>query len=130
MAHIQHHALLVAADQLDRAHQFFGIRIIQEKREALDGFMGQPAAARFFPRQVLVKNMDAVPGVRQLLATHRSGWPATDNRNLCHVLVARRGPAFAPCARICRPKTLSVQRAFSGDGEYHQAESSEKYSTE
>jgi hypothetical protein len=26
---------------------------------------------------------------RQLLATHRTRWPATDNRNLCHVLVAR-----------------------------------------
>src|SRR6266481_2358451 len=39
-------------------------------------------------------------------------------------------PAFAPCARICRIKALSVQRACSGDGENHQAESSKKYSTE
>src|SRR5260370_15934044 len=40
------------------------------------------------------------------------------------------GPAFAPCARICRIKALSVQRASSGDGEYHQAESRKKYTTE
>src|SRR6266446_6032716 len=96
MAHIQHHALLVAADQLDRTHQLFGIGIIEEKREALDGFMGQPPAARLFPGQVLVKNVDAVSGARQLLATHRSGWPATDDCNLCHVLISGQGPHSLP----------------------------------
>src|SRR5260221_14512479 len=129
MAHIEHHALLVAADQLDRAHQLFGVRIIEEERKALDRFVGQPAAAGLFPSQMLVKNSNGVACSRQLLATHRSRWPATDNCNLCHAFGNSRA-RIAPCARICRRKALSVLRACSGDGEDHQAETSEEYSTE
>ena len=84
MRHFQRGALIVAADELDRMNQFFGIRIIQQEREALDGFMGQSAAAGLFPCQVLVKNMDFVPRARELLTAHRAGRSAADDRYLCH----------------------------------------------
>src|SRR5258708_19079978 len=111
MAHIEHHALFVAADQLDRAHQLLGVGIIEEERKALDRFVGQPAAAGLFPSEMLVKNSNAVARARQLLATHRSRWPATDNRNLCHGFDNSRAPsrslrANLQAKRPFRPKSL------------------------
>jgi hypothetical protein len=82
--HFQVGALIVAADELNRMHQLFGIRIIQKEREALDGFVSQSAAAGFFPCEVLVKNVDFVPRARKLLTAHRAGRSAADNHYLCH----------------------------------------------
>ena len=76
--------MLIAADQLDLANQFFWIRIVQQEREALDRFMRQPAAARLFPRQVLVKNRNFISGARQLLAAHGPGRSSADDRYLSH----------------------------------------------
>jgi len=96
--------LLFAADQLDGIHEFFWVGIIEQKREALNGFVRQPAAAWFFPCQVLVKKIDFVARASQLLATHRAGRSTADDRYLGHVRVslsainsvpARGIPAFS-----------------------------------
>src|SRR5450755_1415557 len=78
--------MLIAADQLDLANQFFRIRIIQQEREALNRLIGQPAAARLLPRQMLVKNRNLIPSARQLLAAHRPRRSPADDRYLSHSL--------------------------------------------
>jgi hypothetical protein len=46
--------------------------------------MRQPAAAGFFPGQMLVENIDGVTRTGQLFAAHRAGRAAADDRNVCH----------------------------------------------
>src|ERR1700676_523331 len=132
MRHVQLYAVLVAADQFDRMNEFFRVRVIEQEREALDGFMGESAATGFFPRQMLVENVYLMARARQLFAAHRTGRSATDNRNLSHGLSretcvslrARRllappGPATEPAqvmgkitkqkpARSIAPKTAAA----------------------
>src|SRR6266849_11153318 len=84
MGHFESGVLLFAADQLDGIHQFLGIAIIEQKREALNGLVRQAAAAGFFPRQVLVKKVDLVARARELFTTHCAGRSAADDRYLCH----------------------------------------------
>ncbi len=50
----------------------------------MNGFVGQAAAARFFPRQVLVKKIDFVARARELFTTHRAGRSTADDRYLSH----------------------------------------------
>ena len=90
--------MLLAADQFDRVHQFLRIAIVQQEREALDGFVREPAAAGLFPSQMLVDDIDCVPRARELFAAHRAGRPASDNRYLCHVCVSQRALISAPGA--------------------------------
>jgi hypothetical protein len=56
--------------------------VVQQEGETFHRFVREPAAARFFPRQVLVKNPDFVPRSRKLLAAHCAGGPAPDDRYL------------------------------------------------
>jgi hypothetical protein len=47
--------------------------------------MGQPTAARLFPSEMLVKNIDGMTRAGQLLAAHGAGRSAADDRNFCHL---------------------------------------------
>ena len=82
MRHVERRAMIVAADQLDGMHQFFRIRIVEQEREALDGFVREPAAARLLPRQVLVENIDRMSGARQA-ARRTSRRKVRRRRSLC-----------------------------------------------
>src|ERR1700719_431306 len=73
VAHFQFGALFVAGDELDGVNQFFWIGIVEKKRKALNGFMGEAAAARFLPGEMLVENIDGVAGASELFATHGAG---------------------------------------------------------
>src|SRR5882724_12520707 len=84
VAHFEFGALLVAGDELDGVDQFFWIGIVEKKREALNGFVGEAAAAGFLPREMLVKNVDGVAGAGELFATHCSGRTAADNYDFSH----------------------------------------------
>ena len=65
-------------------HEFLGIGIFKQEREALNGFVRQPAAARFFPGQVLVKNGDFVSRASELFTAHCAGGSAADDCYLRH----------------------------------------------
>ncbi len=90
MRHFKSDVLLFAADQLDGIHQFLRIGIIEQEWKALNGFVGQAAAARFFPSQMLVKKIDLVARARKLFTAHRAGRPAADDRYLGHGCVSLR----------------------------------------
>ena len=78
--------LILRADNLHLLNQFLRQRIVQQEREALRGFVGQPAAARFFPREMLVKNVDGVSCASELFAAHGSRRPTTDNDIVSHFI--------------------------------------------
>ncbi len=117
VAHFKLGALFVAGDELDGVNKFFWIGIVEQKREALDGFMSEAAAAGFFPREMLVKNVDGVAGAGQLFATHCAGRTAADDYDFSHQVALAK---VRPCS-----STNS-----SSDGENRQDQSSEEYSTE
>src|ERR1700739_2551134 len=75
-------------NDLDVANQLLWTRVIEQKRIVLRGFVGQPAAARLFPRQMLVKNVNGMPGAGQLLATECARRPTTDNHIVSHSVFA------------------------------------------
>ena len=79
--------MFLAADEVDGMNQLFGIRIVEQEREALDGFVGESAAAGFFPGEVLVKEIYFVTGAGELLAAHCAGGPAANNCNFGHTCV-------------------------------------------
>src|SRR5262249_43359183 len=76
--------LVVARNQLNGTNQLFGMRIIQQERVSLRGLVSESAAARLFPRKMLIENDNFVPGARQLLAAHCSRRSSADNRYLGH----------------------------------------------
>src|SRR5579871_1732420 len=84
LRHFESGALIVARDEFDGVNQFFGMGILEKKRVTLRCLVSEAAAARLFPRQMLIKNDDFVSRARQLLAAHRAGRPAADDRNLRH----------------------------------------------
>src|SRR5206468_10546903 len=86
--HFERGVMLFAADQLDGIHQFFRIGIVEQKREALDRLVRQSAAARFFPRQVLVKKIDLMARASELLTAHCAGRSAADDCYLGHSCVS------------------------------------------
>ena len=88
VGHFERGMLLLAADQLDGIHQFFGIGIIKQEREALNGFVRQSAATGFFPSQVLIKKMNLVARARELLTAHCAGRSAADDCYLGHSCVS------------------------------------------
>ena len=84
MRHLESRAVLLAADELDGMNEFFRIGIVEQKREALNGFVRQSAAAGFFPRQVFVEKIYFVPRARELLTAHCAGGPAANDCNFRH----------------------------------------------
>ena len=96
MGHFEGCLMLFAANQLHRMNQFLGVGIVQQEREALNGFVRQAAAARFFPRQVLVEQIDLVPRARQLFTAHCAGRPTADDRYLSHGCDSLRSSNSAP----------------------------------
>jgi len=109
MLQFQLRMLLVAADQFDGTNQLLRSGIFEKKREALDGFVGQPAAAWFFPCQVFVKDVDLVTRLSELLATHGTGGPATYDRYLSHGLASAVPRGCSGCATPKRPTPLEVE---------------------
>src|ERR1700739_1486455 len=116
IAHFELGALFVAGDELDRVNQLFGIRIVEQKREALDGFMSEAAAAGFLPRQMLVKDIDGVAGAGQLLAAHGAGRTAAYDYDFSH--------------QVSLAKVRPFETKSSSDGENRQDKTSQEYSTE
>src|ERR1700676_1175039 len=107
MSHLQRSVMLFAADDVDFSDQFFGVRIIEEKWETLDGFVGQATAAGFFPSQVLIKNRDVIASAGELFAAHGARRTATDNRYFSHCYI------FLACR-----KSIGMRKAsFGGFGE-------------
>ena len=84
MRHVERGAMLFAADQVHRMYKFFRVGIFKQEREALDGFVRQPAAARLFPGQVLIKNGDFVSRASELFTAHCAGGSAADDCYLRH----------------------------------------------
>src|ERR1700684_1483618 len=97
MRHVERRAMIVAADQLNRLHQFFRIWIVEQEREVLYGFVRQPAAAWLFPCQVLIENAYRVSGARKLRTAHCARRSATDDRYVRHLTFLR--PCRSPVAR-------------------------------
>src|SRR5215471_873384 len=60
MRHVERSVLLVAGDEFDRVNQLLRIGIIEQEREALDGFVSQAAPARLLPGEMFIKNFDGV----------------------------------------------------------------------
>ena len=125
--------MLFAADQLDGIHQFLGIGIIEQEGETLNRFVGQAAAAGFFPRQMLVKKVDLVARARELFTAHRAGRSAADDRYLSHGRVSLR--AFNSVPGRGNPVLSSFSDGSQGDGPLgegkdHQAKPGLEYSTE
>src|SRR5258708_33946725 len=69
IAHFEFGALFIAGDELDGMNQFFWLGIVEEKRKKLNGFMSEAAAARFLPREMIVKKIDSVPGACECFCT-------------------------------------------------------------
>ena len=84
MRQIQRGALILRADEFDFLDEFFWKRIIEQERETLRGFVGETAATRLFPREMLIENVYGVAGASELLATHGSRRPTTDNDIVSH----------------------------------------------
>jgi hypothetical protein len=76
--------MLFAADQVHGMYEFFWVRIFKQEREALDGFMRQPAAARLLPGQMLIKNGDFVSRASELFTAHCAGGSTSDDCYLRH----------------------------------------------
>ena len=93
-------AMALAGNQLHVADQFFGIGTVKKEGIGLDGFVRQPAAARFFPGQMLIINRDAVSRARQPLSAHGPGRAATHDRNFTHrnASMKRAEPGMGPGA--------------------------------
>src|ERR671923_478855 len=136
MGHFEGGVMLLAADELDGVDELFGIGIVEQEREALDGFVSESSAAGFLPGEMLVKKIYLVAGSRELLATHSAGGPAAYDCNFGHrsfvipvcVLSLRTMPP-GPVMRELETKAFQNATPL-GDGEDHQAETSEEYSTE
>src|ERR1700693_5805842 len=123
MSHLQRSMMFVAADEFNFSDQFFGIGIIEEKGETLDGFVGEATAAGLFPRQMFVENGDVVASASELFAAHGARRTTPDNRYFSHCYI------FLACR-----KSIGWE-SFGGFGEpsnmdNQQAETLEKYSTE
>jgi len=72
------------------------MRIVEQEREALDGFVSETASTGLFPSEVLVKKINFVTGASELLATHCAGGPAANDCNFCHNFLSRQPkPAFS-----------------------------------
>src|ERR1051326_958251 len=99
--HFQLGMLFVAGDQFDGVDKLFGIRIIEKKREALNRFMGEAAATRLLPGEMLVKDVNGVAGAGQLFATHRPGRTAADNYDFRHEFLSWPNKTWI-CARLKR----------------------------
>ena len=94
MRHFECGAMFLTADEFDGVNQLFWIGIVEQKREALDGFVGESAAAGFFPGEVLVKKIYFVTGAGQLLATHCTGRPAANDCNFSHNVLFAQPTSF------------------------------------
>src|SRR5262249_1540495 len=70
MRHVERGALLIAGNQLDGVNEFLGISVFEQKREALNGFVGEAAAARLFPGEMLVKDFYRVTCAGKFRAAH------------------------------------------------------------
>jgi hypothetical protein len=88
MRHFEGGAMFLAAYKFDGMNELFGIRIVEQEREALDGFVCESSAAGLFPGEVLVKKMDFVTGASELLATHCAGGPAANDCNFGHSVLS------------------------------------------
>src|ERR1700704_650857 len=125
MSHLERSTMLIAADEFDFSDQFFRVGIIEEKRETLDGFVGQAAAAGLFPSQMFIEYGDVVASAGELFAAHGARRPTPDNRYFSHCYI------FLACR-----KSIGMRNAsFGGFGEpsnmdNQPAETLEKYSTE
>ena len=137
MGHFERGAVLLAADELDGVDQLLGMRIVEQEREALDGFVGESAAAGLFPGEMLVKKIYLVTSASELLATHCAGGPAANDCNFGHACFLRT--LFVPGDAQNTQEPLAVERRVTkrsggtpplGDGEDHQTKTSEEYSTE
>ena len=125
MGHFQRSVMLLAADDVDFSDQFFGVGIIEEKWETLDGFVGQAAAAGLFPRQMFIEYGDVIASAGELFAAHGARRTTPDNRYFSHCYI------FLACRKSIGMRDAS----FGGFGEpsnmdNQQAETLEKYSTE
>src|ERR1700680_1689338 len=85
-AHLKADPLSPARDQLGGADNLLWIRALEQEGIGLDGLVGQPAATRLLPGQVLVEERDVKTCSRQPLSAERSGRPAANDCNFFHAL--------------------------------------------
>jgi hypothetical protein len=94
----------------------------------------EPAAARLLPGKMLVKKLNRVTRPGQLLAAHRAGRSAADDRNVCHlgIFLTASDSVAGSLNNIAEPaKRLGpVLQAILCDREDNHRKSSEEYSTE
>jgi len=78
MGHVQPRAVVIAADELDGADDFFRKRIIEQEGIRLDGLVREAAAARFFPGEMLVYDGDpeGPPPTTAISATVKTSPPS------------------------------------------------------
>src|SRR5262249_2533980 len=58
MLKIKMRAVILSADDFDVANEFFGKVIVEKERVALRCFVSEAPAARFFPSEMLIVNID------------------------------------------------------------------------
>ncbi len=86
IGHFELGALFVGGNQVDGVDQFLGVGIVEKKREPLDGFVSESAAAGLFPCEMFIKNANGVAGAGKLFATHRAGRSAADDYDFSHLV--------------------------------------------
>lgn len=68
---------------------FFRGGAVEEERIFFDGFVGEAAAAGFFPGEMLVEKGDVESSDAQFFGAKSAGGPAADNGNVLHSRVLR-----------------------------------------
>ena len=82
--HLKAGAMPARGDEFGVMNLFFGGRAVEEEGIFFDGFVGEAAAAGFFPGQMLVEKRDVESGDAQFLGAKSAGRTAADNGNVFH----------------------------------------------
>jgi len=125
MAEVEMGAMILSADDFDVANELFWMIVVQKEWVALGGLVREAAPTRLFPRKMLVVDVDGMAGQSELFAAHCAGRAATDNDIVSHRLSANRIENHYGAGRKVR-----AEKRFSCNGEEHQTEPCEQYSTE
>src|SRR5215471_5041638 len=84
MLQVQFCALVLRTDDLHAVDEFLGVWIVEQERKVFRRLIGQPAAARLFPRQMFIVNLDRMTGPGKFGPAQGPRRSATDNDNFRH----------------------------------------------
>ena len=82
--HLETRAMASAGNQFRGADFFFDLRAAQQEGIFFDGFVGEAAAAGFFPCEMLVKQRDVEARAGEFFSAEGAGRPSANYGNLFH----------------------------------------------